>query len=280
MSLKDLLAYLPNPKAAPAILDAAISLARRHGAHLTALHVYSMEWPLMAAMDGYVSSATWRMILDEAERSAKEQADQIRAKFEEAARREGIQAEWRLVEGTPDAVLAQHARYADMVILGRSDGAGLDADLAEAVLFAAGRPVLLLPPTPPRDFGARRILVGWNDRREAARAVGDALPLIRAAEAVQVLSVFGEEAEQTACRVQAEDVARHLARHGATVSAATSMTGDGLRVEDVLLNTASDLGADLLVIGGYGHGRVREMVLGGVTRSLLHGATIPVLLSH
>ncbi|MFC4169063.1 universal stress protein [Teichococcus aestuarii] len=280
MSLKDILVYLPSPEVAPRILDPAISLAKHHGAHLAALHVYSLDWPMMAAADGYVSPATWRLVLEEAEQAAKERAEQIHTQFEKATRREDIPAEWRLVEGMVDSVLVQHARYADVTILGRSDRNGIEADLAEEVMFDAGRPVLLLPPSPPRDFTARRVLVGWNGRREAARAVGDALPLIQAAEAVQVLSVFARAEEQASCQVQTEDIARHLARHGATVSAATTMAGGDLQVEDVLLSAAADLGAELLVVGGYGHGRMREMVLGGVTRSLLHGSTIPVLLSH
>ncbi|WP_456316818.1 hypothetical protein [Teichococcus aestuarii] len=154
---------------------------------------------MMAAADGYVSPATWRLVLEEAEQAAKERAEQIHTQFEKATRREDIPAEWRLVEGMVDSVLVQHARYADVTILGRSDRNGIEADLAEEVMFDAGRPVLLLPPSPPRDFTARRVLVGWNGRREAARAVGDALPLIQAAEAVQVLSVFARAEEQASC---------------------------------------------------------------------------------
>lgn len=280
MSLKDILVHLPSPDAAPSIMNAAISLARRHGAHLTAEHVYSLEWPMMAAVDGYVGPATWRLIIDEAEQTAKEKAAKIQARFEEAIHRENIPAEWRLSEGLVGSVLAQHARYADVTILSRSGQHGIDTDLIEEVLFDAGRPVLLLPPDPPNNFAANRVLVGWNGRREAARAVGDALPLIHNAEAVQILSVFSNVAEREACQKQAEDIAHHLARHGAKVSTATTMTAADLQVEDVLLNTAADFGADLLVVGGYGHGRMREMVLGGVTRSLLQGATVPVLLSH
>ncbi|MFC7554334.1 universal stress protein [Pseudoroseomonas wenyumeiae] len=280
MSLKDILVYLPSAETAPGILNAAISLARRHGAHLAALHVYDLEWPMMAAVDGYVGPATWQLVIDEAEQATRAKAAQIRKKFEEVTQHENIQAEWRLVEGIVGAVLVQHARYADVTILGRSGQNGTEADLAEEVLFDSGRPVLLLPLSPPRDFTARRVLIGWDERREAARAVGDALPLIRAAEAVQILSVFTQAVEQESCQVQTEDIARHLARHGATVSASTTMTGGDLKVEDVLLNAAADLGTELLVVGGYGHGRMREMVLGGVTRSLLQGSTIPVLLSH
>ncbi|MBO1076558.1 universal stress protein [Roseomonas marmotae] len=279
MSLKDILVCLTSPETAPGILDAAVSLARRHEAHVTALHVSSLEWPLLA-VDGFVSADTWQLILDEAEQLAREKAEQIRRVFDEVTRRENIQAEWRLEEGLVAQVLVQQARYADIAILGRSDEAGTEAELAEAVLFDAGRPVMLLPRTPPRGFGAQRVLIGWNGRREAARAVGDALPLIRAAEAVRVLSVYARPEEQAASQVQTENIARHLARHGAAVSVSTAMLGSGLLAEDVLLNAAADLGADLLVIGGYGHGRVREVVLGGVTRSLLHSSTIPVLLSH
>ena len=138
------------------------------------------------------------------------------------------------------------------------------------------------------------MLIGWNARREAARAVHDALPLIRDAAAVTVLAVDphgrpgalgghggdhggghgGDHGDEPAA-----DIARHLARHGLRVTAAQADSG-GIGVADVLLNQAADLGADLLVTGGYGHSRTREMVLGGITRALLQRMTLPVLMSH
>ncbi|MEN9499536.1 MAG: hypothetical protein RIS83_1355, partial [Pseudomonadota bacterium] len=204
---------------------------------------------------------------------------QLQATFQEAIRREGVMGEWREVEGSAAEVVALHGRYADLIVLGQEDPAGDNVGIMEAALFEAGRPVLAIPFAGQfRDIG-RRVLVGWNASREASRAVHDALPLLAAAESATVflanpkrgLGGHGEE--------PGADIARHLARHGLKVQVTKAVADD---VEDsaLLLNQASDIGADLLVIGAYGHSRLREFILGGVTRTLLRQMTIPVLLSH
>jgi nucleotide-binding universal stress UspA family protein len=176
-------------------------------------------------------------------------------------------------------VLEQHARYADLTIFARSDEDSFEAEMAETVLFGSGRPVLVVPPKFPKPFLADHVLIGWNGEREASRAVADALPFLYHAKAVQVLTVATEAGDVEACQLDAEDLARYLARHGVNVSAKT-VVARGAAPEDLLLNVAADAGADLLVIGGYGHGRFREFVLGGVTHSLLRHATLPVMMSH
>src|SRR5206468_1617267 len=141
------------------------------------------------------------------------------------------------------------------------------------------RPVLVLPYAGRFETVGRRVLVGWNARREAARAVHDALPLLRQAESVTVLAIDPVRGAHGHGEEPAADLALHLARHGLQVTARQTDSA-GLDPADVLLNTAADEGADLIVVGGYGHSRVREVVLGGVTRRLLRTATVPVLISH
>jgi nucleotide-binding universal stress UspA family protein len=149
----------------------------------------------------------------------------------------------------------------------------------EAALIDSGRPVLAIPYAGNFESIGQRVLVGWNASREASRAVHDALPLLAKAESTCVflanpkrgLAAHGEE--------PGADIARHLARHGLKVEVAKTVADD-VADSALLLNHASDMGADLLVMGAYGHSRLREFILGGVTRSLLREMTVPVLLSH
>jgi nucleotide-binding universal stress UspA family protein len=142
----------------------------------------------------------------------------------------------------------------------------------------AGRPLLLVPYVGTyRKVGAK-VLVGWAGTREATRAVHDSLALIEPDGDVTVLTI--ETTRPASDVIPGADIAAHLARHGLRVSAARTVVTDGLTPADALLDYASDLGADLLVVGGYGHSRMREMILGGVTRDLLRHMTVPVLMSH
>jgi len=152
--------------------------------------------------------------------------------------------------------------------------------LVEDVLMTAGRPLLVVPYAGRFETVGTNALVGWTRTREAARAVHDALPLLAPAATVTVLTVESGRAASDTEVLPTADIAEHLARHGLNVSAARSVVSDGLSPADVLLDYASDLGADLLVVGGYGHSRTRQMIMGGVTRGLLLHMTLPVLMSH
>jgi nucleotide-binding universal stress UspA family protein len=187
--------------------------------------------------------------------------------------------EWRQVEGTTREILALHGRYADLLVLGQDDPESGNAGLLEAVVFDSGRPVLAIPFAGSFKTIGKRVLVGWNASREASRALHDALPLIAKAETVTLflanptrgLDGHGEE--------PGADIARHMVRHGLKVEVA-KVIADDVPDSALLLNHASDMGADLLVMGAYGHSRLREFILGGMTRSLLREMTVPVLLSH
>ena len=292
MSIKDILLQVDPGPAYPGRLDLAAGLARQHGAHLTGLFVFDLG--LAPAMPFGLVDPESTTILARHQAQLREDAlaaaSDLRAGFQERLRRDGIDGEWRLVEGRAVLTLALHARYADLAILGQEDpddpqGHGWAAAVEQA-LFSSGRPVLVVPYAGRFAQVGRRVLIGWNARREAARAVHDALPLIRDAAVVTVVAVdphgrpgaLGGHGDDHGDE-PAADIARHLARHGLRVTAAQTDSG-GIGVADVLLNQAADLGADLLVTGGYGHSRTREMVLGGVTRALLQRMTLPVLMSH
>ena len=277
MKLCDIIVHLDASPRARIRLDLAVALARQHRAHLTALHVIDVALPVMAMGDG--GGAVIAELMEQMRQTALKAGAQLQAAFQEAIRREGIMGEWRQVEGSAAELVALHGRYADLLVLGQDDPESDHAGLLEAVLFDSGRPVLAIPFAGTFPQIGRRVLVGWNASREASRAVHDALPLLAKAESACVflanpkrgLGAHGEE--------PGADIARHLARHGLKVEVAKAVADD-VADSALLLNHASDMGADLLVMGAYGHSRLREFILGGVTRSLLREMTVPVLLSH
>lgn len=282
MRLKDILVQLDASEQSKTRLSLAASLARRHGAHLTGLHVVDAILPIMPLASPGGGAAMVGPLLETLRDQALAEAARVEAAFQEHLRREGVAGEWRLVEGLAPAEMALHARYADLVVLGQADPEGVQASanaVIEAVLFASGRPVLLVPYAGRFDSLGERVLVGWNATREATRALHDALPLLAEARSVTVLSVNPVPGLDAHGEEPGADIARHLARHGLTVTV-EQVTAPELGAENVLLNRAAEIPADLLVIGAYGHSRLREMMLGGVTRSLLRQMTVPVLLSH
>jgi nucleotide-binding universal stress UspA family protein len=278
MKLCDILVHVDQSPRAQMRLDIAAELARQHGAHLTALQVIDVAMPVMALGDGG-GGAVIAELMEQMRQSALVAGVKLKAAFEAALARDGIMGEWRQVEGTTREILALHGRYADLLVLGQDDPESDSAGLLEAVVFDSGRPVLAIPFAGTFKTIGKRVLVGWNASREASRALHDALPLIAKAETATVflanptrgLDGHGEE--------PGADIARHMVRHGLKVEVAKVIAKD---VPDsaLLLNHASDMGADLLVMGAYGHSRLREFILGGMTRSLLREMTVPVLLSH
>ena len=278
MKLCDILVHVDQSPRAQMRLDIAAELARQHGAHLTALQVIDVAMPVMAMGDGG-GGAVIAELMEQMRQSALVAGVQLKVAFEAALARDGIMGEWRQVEGTTREILALHGRYVDLLVLGQDDPESDSDGLLEAVVFDSGRPVLAIPFAGSFKTIGKRVLVGWNASREASRALHDALPLIAKAETATVflanptrgLDGHGEE--------PGADIARHMVRHGLKVEVA-KVIADDVPDSALLLNHASDMGADLLVMGAYGHSRLREFILGGMTRSLLREMTVPVLLSH
>lgn len=276
MGLKDLLVHVDNDPACSSRLDVAVALAARYGAHLTGLH--ARAWPRLPA---YVEIELPPSVQEAQQHHLDELARQAEARFLQRARQREIVSEWRLATGDIIGAMRLHARYADLTIVGQ----GIDlqdapydlAFLAEELVLGVGRPVLVVPRYGAFEMVGERVLIAWNGTREATRAVHDALPLLKRATKVIVLSIDPEQ--DSGSRVPSADIALHLARHGVAAEAASTV-GLDIAVGDVLLSRAADLGVDLIVMGAYGHSRVREVVLGGATRHILHHMTVPVLLSH
>jgi nucleotide-binding universal stress UspA family protein len=275
MALKDLLVHVDNDPACSARLDVAATLAARHDAHLTGLH--PMGWP---RPPGYIEVMPPHF-LDEQQRQLEGLAREAEARFYERTRRCGIHGEWRTDMGDIIGITKLHARYADVTIVGQGidlkDAPHEVASLPAELALGVGRPVLVVPRYGTFATVGERVLIAWNGSREATRAVHDALPLLKVAKTVTVLSIDPED--DTGDRIPSADIALHLARHGVAAEG-TSTLGSEISVGDLLLSSAADLGADLIVMGAYGHSRVRELVLGGATRHILQHMTAPVLMSH
>jgi nucleotide-binding universal stress UspA family protein len=240
----------------------------------------------VALVGGGVDRDFYDLSFSEWQRETTEQAKVVEAAFDTALSASGVSGEWRATQGVVADTVASHASCADLTILAANTeekfNLGSVRWLVEQVLLTSGRPVLLLPepaPVAAASPGAH-VLVGWDGSRVAVRAVHDALPLLKTAASVTVLTIDAEHAGDPEIPITpATDLAPHLARHGVRVEAAHAPPGDLSPVE-VLLRYATEHGSDLLVAGGYGHSRIRELVLGGATRQLLADVRIPVLLSH
>lgn len=260
MAYKDLLVVLDaDPHVRERVLLAA-DLAERFDAHLAGLYVALSSEP-----------------------EALRYAEQVRALFEDLVGHRSLSTEWRAASGFPIDVAAVHARYADLVILGQLDPddaqAAVNNPRPEEIALSAGRPVLIVPYTGAYPAGGQRVLVAWDAGREAARAVNDAMPLLAAASSVTVITVDPRQSREEHGDLPGADIALHLARHGVTARVERTVSG-GVDVGNVLLSRACDLGADLMVMGAYTHSRMRELVLGGATRTVLESMTLPVLIAH
>jgi nucleotide-binding universal stress UspA family protein len=276
-----LLVVLDSDAASRGRIALAAALAERFASHLVGL--YPLPIPQAPRHLGYYDPALLDPFFRELRAQAQEVSDKEREAFEHAASLRGLSAEWRVVDEGPQSDPALHARYVDLTILGQLDPDRSDADLVrprpEHVTLASGRPILVVPYAGRFETVGRRVLIGWNATREATRAVNDAMPLLAAAEVVTVLSIDAREGPDAHGELPGADISLHLARHDVKAEVERTVSA-GIPAGEVLLSRAADLGADLLVIGAYGHSRVRELLLGGATRSILQSMTVPVLMSH
>ena len=284
MPFKDILLHADNARGHDARIALAAELARRHDAHLTGLFVIEpMNFVGFAAPGGtdFFQAQAIEMMQEKYIATRRALGERLGDAFKAAADRAGIASEWQVAEGDAASEITAHARHVDLVILGQSDPElpGSGAGIAEAVLLGSGRPVLMVPYIGSGETIGRRVMVAWNASREAARAVNDALPLLADAASVIVLSINPARGAAGEGDLPAADIALHLARHGVKAEAA-QLTAEEVTVGDLILSRAADLGADLIVMGGYGHSRAREYAFGGATRTLLRNMTVPVLLSH
>jgi nucleotide-binding universal stress UspA family protein len=281
MGFKDILVAVDAAPPARGRVELAASLAARFAAHLIGLHTGAgVEMPSRrGAADEQLLGPLFRQFDDR----LRAEAGSTRQLFEEIAGRHGVSVEWREAAGYPSTAAALHGRYADLIVLGQLDPddtqGALSRPLPEEVALAVGRPVLVVPYAGDFPEIGRRVLIGWDASREATRAINDAMPLLAAADRVMILVVDPHNGPTGHGEVPGADLALHLARHGVATATETTVSG-GIGVGNALLSRASDLEADLLVMGAYAHSRVRELLLGGATRTVLESMTLPVLMAH
>jgi nucleotide-binding universal stress UspA family protein len=281
---KDLLVVLDDTKTCVARLDVAVRVASRFGAHLAGLFVQEPPpIPAWAQSEGQAYVRSPSDYLEKHRQVWREAALGAQQRFRERADVAGITTEWREREGDVAEMTILHARYADMVIVGQMEPA-LRAvyskhELPERLLLGVDRPILVVPYAGAFKTVGERVLVAWNASREATRAVNDALPILQQASQVTVLAINPRHGMSGDGDLPGADLALHLSRHGVKAEAA-SLEARDVAVAPMLLSRVADLQADLLVMGGYGHSRVREIILGGVTREILKSMTVPTVLSH
>ena len=286
---KTILVPVSGSRTDDAVFATALALARPFGAHLQFLHVRLTPATAARAVPQFafcrgaaISHELDRLqsLIDELATSARQHVDDF-CKAQDVAFRDRPSPEGRVTAGwleeldQPTAHFLFHARHSDLVVLGRRACRDhLPTGLLEDVLVQGGRPIVIAPEAAPHGFGT--VAVGWKETPEAARAVAAALPLLRQAAQVFLLGIAEKRA---ASRDAFEDLARQLAWHGIDVhihlASETSLPA-GLQ----LLQAAGDLKADLLVLGGFGHARSRELVFGGVTQAMINYAALPIFLVH
>ena len=212
------------------------------------------------------------------ETELRERAEEAERRFGERMAKAGLPSEWRLFSADSVEAVTTSAHYADVTIVGQTDPEDRrsDQELADSIVLGAGGPVLVWPRTGSFGLDPATITIAWNGTREAKRALSDALPLLRRAEKVVVLGVDPGDRTHT----PGTDISAHLARHGVTVEARRTVSTTDIDACGALLNAIAEDGAGLLVMGAYGRHRMRELLLGGMTRDVLRRMTVPVLMSH
>jgi nucleotide-binding universal stress UspA family protein len=275
MAIKEITVHQGPDERSQARLRIAAGLAGTHGSRLVGAVVKpsAREREAWWMSFGESARAEWASRLDAA-------AAEAERAFAAQLAKDGVEGEWRVIEGNVAEALTTCARYSDLTVIGQTDPdhPSYPAAMPDQVVLGAGGPVLVVPYAGNFETVGRRAMVAWNGGREAARAVRDALPLLRHAEVTRVYSLNPTGPEHLA----GADISLHLARHGVSAEASRDVVVEGASSNDIgatMLSAAADFGADLLVMGAYGHSRVREIVLGGATQEILRSMTVPVLMS-
>lgn len=255
----------------------AVSVAEAFGAHLLAIAV-SYE----AVIPGTLLGGIPPEIIESQRVESDKKARGAVARFEKVAKSTGISAETRVISASIAGAADQIGRIGrrfDLVVVGQPDRKKSlpDEVIDEGVLFESGRPVIIVPFIQKAGMTLARTMVCWDGSRAAARAVADAMPFLQKAKQVEIVIISDKEGNKD--QIPGADLGQHLARHGLKVDVKRIISPD-VDVPSTILSHAADSSADMIVMGGYGHSRLREFVLGGATRGLLEAMTVPVLMSH
>lgn len=273
MAIRNILLHAFEGEAGNTVRDVAFGLAQKHDSHVSALSIVD-NTPIPAYVVPYVPVNLSDTYIEEARKTAENVETQTRAEAE----KQGVRLDWNYEEGDLCGHMNVHARYADICVVGQGTGSDVPVGpanlLPDELILGSGRPVLIVPYGYKTDGLGKKILVAWNGSAQATRAVHDAMPLLQNADNVRILSVGGPENH-----LPGAEIGAHLAQHNVNAEAHHAVE-DGLSTAETIAENVSDWGADMVVCGAWGHSRLRETVLGGVTRHLLRNMTVPVVMSH
>lgn len=278
MAYKTILVHVDDSPQWPGRFDVAARLAADFGAHLVGLCLLRRP-----ELPGYIRSAEIAEMLAQRARDAEDKVKASRQMLLDRLSQQGLSGECRVVEGEVEELASVHGRYADLLVISQADvnvpNASAVMDDIQSVIFAAGRPLLLVPYAGKVRTLGKNVFVAWNASREATRAVTDALPLLQRADKVTVMVVRPRADARAHGEIPGADIAAYLARHEVKVDVMAE-EGEGIDVGELMLSRVADLGSDLIVMGAYSHSRLRQWILGGATRTMLESMTVPVLMSH
>jgi nucleotide-binding universal stress UspA family protein len=281
MGYKTILVHFRELDRSRELLNVAAMVAKQFDAHLIGLYIVPgiQNYP---SISRYIPAES----LVPQKKYQLDKAAEVQAMFTKITKNNGVAAEWRqidpIIPNNISQIIVANSHTVDLVILGQSIEEKDEANVREMpgdVLLESGRPVLVVPHSGTFKNIGDHILIGWNGTKEAARATFDALPFLKSASQVHVHSAIPSKPHTNEITISGAELANSLARHDVVVSVETNVNPD-LAAGDELLSYVAQRGADLLVMGGYGRSRTRELIFGGATKEILNHMTVPVLMSH
>ncbi|TRD00386.1 universal stress protein [Mesorhizobium sp. WSM4303] len=277
MRFKTIVAILQNEQDAERVLDCAIPLADRFESHLIGIHAEALPVPYTSAT-GFPDTEFLQVSAD----MNRERAEKLQALFLGRIEKSGLSFEWRSLESfSGDSALTgiSSVRAADLIIAAQRETGGDPSADVDTLVYDAGRPVLVVPHEGPLVTSFKHVLLAWNGSKEAARAAFDALPFIIEAEKTDILVIDPPDTLDDNPEAAGAEIAAALSRHGATVSVSVQQSGNA-SVDDVIQTRIAETGADLLVLGAYSHSWLRQLLFGGVTRTVLRTVPVAAFLSR
>ena len=276
--IKDIIVNLEHKIVRDPARDFAITIAETFDTHIAGIaFAYTPDFPGYVMLE--IPADIMAQMIAESEKAALAAIE----RFEAAARRSLVSAEHRLLKSIGAAApltLSTLARRVDLSVFMQSEPNGVDNDdMIETSLFQSGRPLIVVPYIQKDGLKLDHVVCCWDGSRAAARAINDALPLLAKATTVDLLIVLNEKTDSAGNEIRGAEMAKHLARHDVKVQIATVPAAD-IDVTSAILSYVADSSGTLIVMGGYGHARLHEVILGGVTRDMLKSMTVPVFMSH
>ncbi len=279
MDIKNILLHLDHSSGCSNRLDIAFAMARDNGARIDGLFVVPDY-----VVPSYVEAQISVDLITDVTEKAIARAEEALVGYRQRAADAGVEMTAKVVEGQVIPILREHTKYTDLLLLGQDnpeDPDNASYGLADALLFEGASPCVVVPHSGRLEAPGRRILLTWNASRESARALREAMSMLQRAETVVVLSSEPDDGDSDVARghPHAQELARFLESHGIE-SVSSGIADVDVSPSDAIIGQAADMNADLIVMGAYGHARLREIILGGVTRDLLKQTTVPLFLAH